>query len=263
MAVVENVDLSSYCLDVAERARKASAELVQIRSQQKSDWLCSSAALLRDRSEVIAAANAQDLEAASGYGLTDAQVDRLRLTPDRLEAIAVGLEEVAALADKDTTVIKQEINQAETTNRLVRMRDHRAALVTSQDVLEAEAQAYTVHITAIDDHKRDMLAAVKLPVDGLTIEDDCVYLNEIPLDGLSGAQLLRLSVAIGLAANPTLKVMTVKDASLLDEDSLKIITDMAIEADAQVWLEIVGTGDGSGVLIEEGEIVEGGTNAEG
>ncbi len=109
MAVVDNVDLSSYCLDVAERARRASAELVRIRGKQKIDWLQSSAALLRDRADVIAAANVQDIEAAPGFGLTDAQVDRLRLTPDRIEAIAVGLEEVAALADPIGEIIESTV----------------------------------------------------------------------------------------------------------------------------------------------------------
>jgi glutamate-5-semialdehyde dehydrogenase len=49
------------------------------------------------------------LDAASGFGLTDAQIDRLRLTTARIDAIAAGLEEVAALADPIGQVIRSSV----------------------------------------------------------------------------------------------------------------------------------------------------------
>lgn len=109
MAVVDHVDLAAYCLEVAERAKSASADLVRVSGEQKIAWLLSSAALLRERSDAIAVANAKDLEAAPGYGLTDAQTDRLRLTPERLESIAVGLEEVAALPDPIGEILESTV----------------------------------------------------------------------------------------------------------------------------------------------------------
>src|SRR3546814_14247009 len=76
-----------------------------------SDWssdVCSSdlakrraleaaAAAIRARAGEIAGANAKDMAAARGKGLTDALLDRLALTPDRIEVMARGVEEVAAL----------------------------------------------------------------------------------------------------------------------------------------------------------------------
>src|SRR3546814_8100786 len=70
-----------------------------------SDWssdVCSSdlaAAAIRARAGEIAGANAKDMAAARGKGLTDALLDRLALTPDRIEVMARGVEEVAALPD--------------------------------------------------------------------------------------------------------------------------------------------------------------------
>ncbi|TWT38187.1 Gamma-glutamyl phosphate reductase [Posidoniimonas corsicana] len=95
----QTADLGTYCRDVAARAKAASAKLTTVSGQQKIDWLRSSARLLRENAAALNQANQQDLDAAPDYGLTDAQVDRLRLTPDRIESIAVGLEEVAALPD--------------------------------------------------------------------------------------------------------------------------------------------------------------------
>ena len=99
MAVAANLDLAKYCTDVAARARRASTRLATTSGEVKATWLRRSAALLRESTERLEQANAQDLAAASGFGLTDAQVDRLRLTPARIEAMAVGLEEVAALPE--------------------------------------------------------------------------------------------------------------------------------------------------------------------
>ena len=65
--------------------------------------------MLRENVERIQEANAQDLAAAPGYGLTDAEIDRLRLTPARIEEMAVGLEEIAALPDPIGEVIHSTI----------------------------------------------------------------------------------------------------------------------------------------------------------
>jgi len=99
MSVVEKQDLKSYCVETARRAKAASAKLALVSGAVKNQWLRQSARLLRERQRELLEANQQDLQAAPGYGLDAAQIDRLKLTPERLESIAVGLEEVAALPD--------------------------------------------------------------------------------------------------------------------------------------------------------------------
>lgn len=99
MAVAEHRDLESYCVDLARRAKAASAELVRASGGQKNAWLRASAARLRQQAGPLCAANALDLEAAPTYGLTAAEIDRLRLTPQGIESIATALEEIAALPD--------------------------------------------------------------------------------------------------------------------------------------------------------------------
>jgi len=109
MAIVENQDLRAYCEDVAKKAKAASAQLAVVTGKQKNDWLRRSAAVLREQTETILAANAKDVTAAPSFGLTDAQTDRLRLDPDRIDAIASGMEEVAMLADPVGEVIESTI----------------------------------------------------------------------------------------------------------------------------------------------------------
>ncbi len=102
-------NLREYCLDVARRAQKAAAELCAVTGSQKQDWLLRSARLLNERSVALAEANRLDIAAAPGFGLTDAQVDRLRLTPERLDALADALKEVAALPEPVGEVIDSTV----------------------------------------------------------------------------------------------------------------------------------------------------------
>ncbi len=109
MATAVDFDLAKYCTDVASRARRASARMAITGGAVKIDWLRRSAALLRENTKRLSAANAQDLAAAPGYGLTDAEVERLRLTPARIESMANGLEDVAALPEPIGELIKSTI----------------------------------------------------------------------------------------------------------------------------------------------------------
>src|SRR5262245_38928673 len=92
-------DLSAHCDDLGRRARVASRALATALGAQKNDWLQRSAAALESRAAQLLEANARDVSAAEDLGLTKAQIDRLRLTQDRLRAAAAGLREVAALPD--------------------------------------------------------------------------------------------------------------------------------------------------------------------
>jgi glutamate-5-semialdehyde dehydrogenase len=106
---VNTDELKTYCRDVAQRAKAASAELAVVTGAQKNEWLRRSAALLRERTPELLNVNEQDLKAAPDYGLTEAQTDRLKLTPARMEGIAIGLEEIAALPDPVGEVMESSI----------------------------------------------------------------------------------------------------------------------------------------------------------
>jgi len=91
--------LEDLCLDLAKRARSAAGVLAAVRTAEKNAWLRASADALEQRADEVIAANAADVAAAPGYGLTAASIDRLTLTTARLRSIADGLRQVAALPD--------------------------------------------------------------------------------------------------------------------------------------------------------------------
>jgi glutamate-5-semialdehyde dehydrogenase len=92
-------DLAAYCLDLARRAKKAARALAVARGALKDCVLLYAAnSLVKNASEVLAA-NEMDVAAAREAGFGESVVDRLRLTPDRLRALAEGVRAVAALPD--------------------------------------------------------------------------------------------------------------------------------------------------------------------
>src|SRR5262245_24798691 len=103
------MDLPAYCDDLGRRARAAARTLATVPSERKNRWLMESAASLAKRSEEILNANARDLALATEYGLNPSQIDRLRLTPDRIQASAQGVREVASLPDPVGKVLDSSI----------------------------------------------------------------------------------------------------------------------------------------------------------
>lgn len=91
--------LADTCLDMARRARLASQGMASVRSGLKNEWLEKVASALCRQSALILAANARDLAAAPEFGLSSAAIDRLKLTPARLESTAAGVRAVAQLPD--------------------------------------------------------------------------------------------------------------------------------------------------------------------
>ena len=91
--------LQTVCYETARRAKAASVELALVRTAEKNSWLMECAKNLQANEAAILAANAKDVAAAPGYGLSVASIDRLSLSPGRLNSAADGLRQIAALPD--------------------------------------------------------------------------------------------------------------------------------------------------------------------
>ncbi|MBC7905585.1 MAG: glutamate-5-semialdehyde dehydrogenase [Rhodospirillaceae bacterium] len=92
-------DIQTLMTDLGQRARAAGRLLSQVPGPVKDAALRAAAAAIRQAAPVIAAANAKDMAAGEAKGLTKALLDRLMLNDARIEAMAKGLEDIAALAD--------------------------------------------------------------------------------------------------------------------------------------------------------------------
>ena len=84
---------------LGQQARAAARALAQATTQAKNAALLAAAAELRAQTPAIMAANERDMAAATTAGRQGSFLDRLALDPKRIEGIAKGLEDIAALPD--------------------------------------------------------------------------------------------------------------------------------------------------------------------
>ena len=179
---------------------------------------------------------------------------------EELKNIRARQKELKARLDKikdiDIEPLRQKLETVEDTNSKVEAKQAYNRCVNQLSGYRERYSELTDAIKAVDAEKQSLLEDSELPVEGLSFDEDGVALNGISFEQASSAEQLRVSVAIGLAANPKLRVLLIKDGSLLDESNLKIVGKMAKKADAQIWLERVGTGKEISVVMEDGEIRE-------
>ena len=103
--VIEVDPLLQDSRELADRAKAAARRMAIASGGAKDAWLKRSAQALVERAAEVIEANARDIAAAPGYGLTAAAIDRLTLNAKRIDEMAKGLLEVAAQADPIGEVI--------------------------------------------------------------------------------------------------------------------------------------------------------------
>ncbi|AWS23625.1 TPA: glutamate-5-semialdehyde dehydrogenase [Streptococcus pyogenes] len=95
---------------LGQRAKQASLLIAPLSTQIKNRFLSTLAKALVDDTQTFLAANQKDLANAKEHGISDIMMDRLRLTSERIKAIAQGVQQVADLADPIGQVIKGYTN---------------------------------------------------------------------------------------------------------------------------------------------------------
>ena len=209
---------------------------------------CSRAAKLRDEADEIEAAANRSAEK------TDEAEKVLDALPDLEEPV-------------DTNDIRARLTAADAELALIDRQIRREELVAELEKSRKESERFSAGISARAKERNEALAGAEMPVEGLAfaISEDgeaMLTFDGLPFDKdqISTAVQLRVSTAIGMAANPRLRVLRISDGSLLDEDSMKMLAEMAEAEDFQLWVEVVGEGS-SGIIMENG-LVRGSAEAE-
>lgn len=95
----QRMEIQTYLEKLGDNAKEARKSLQQLTTEQKNHALCASAEALTKAVDRLLTANEKDYEAAKESGMTEGLLDRLKLTPQRIEAMAEGLRQIADLPD--------------------------------------------------------------------------------------------------------------------------------------------------------------------
>ena len=201
-----------------------------------------------------------------------------RAQAEELSARAREFEAAAQVFDQEANLMENQLNAApplpdaivtgEIIGRLNRARGINTRIGVRHQRLEsleaaARAETRANDLTAAMQARRaaatGALASARLPVDGLTLSPEGgVFLAGLPFEQASDAEQLRASIGLAMAMNPRLRVIRVRDGSLLDADGMALIADMARSHGYQVWVERVGTDSPSGFEMVEGRLRQAG-----
>ena len=142
----------------------------------------------------------------------------------------------------------------ETVNKKFREKEERDYAVAAYEALKTQYDEKTEELEALDSTKAEALKNATMPLQGLAFDEDGVTYNGQVLSQCSSAEQLRVSVAMAMALNPSIKVIRILDGSLLDSDNMALINSMALENDFQVWIECVDESGTLGFVLEDGEV---------
>ncbi len=155
----------------------------------------------------------------------------------------------------DTQDIRNRMSQVEETNAIVDRNIQVRDLKSELKDYESETKSINDRMDKITAGIKETMEGLDMPIPGLTMAQGDVLLDGIPVDQISDSEKLRVSMAIGVALNPELRVILITDASLLDDESMAEVEKLAAENDYQIWMEIVDSSGKVGIVIEEGEVI--------
>lgn len=157
---------------------------------------------------------------------------------------------------EDVAALQEKLAGIEDRNKVARENRRIAEATEQQKQLQEEYTALSHKIDGIEQTKARAIAAATMPVPGLGFDDSGVLFNGVPFSQASSAEQIRVSLAMAIAMNPTLRVIRIMDGSLLDSDSMAEIRAAAEEHDVQVWIETVGENpdDPTAIVIVDGEV---------
>lgn len=161
----------------------------------------------------------------------------------------------AIAAEIETAPIQAQIATADQVRATRDLFAQRTRHEDEAEALEAEAGGLDRKITALDEDKLAAIAAAKLPIEGLSIGEDQIFLNDIPFEQAGTRVKIMTSAMIGMALNPKLHIMTIDEGSEIDKEGLVLLERLATERDYTIIIAKVDESGANGFIMEDGSLV--------
>jgi len=162
----------------------------------------------------------------------------------------------AAKALIDSAPIRESITKIDATNRLAA---EYAAAESQRGIVRSAKGAAKALTDALEEKResiRSIVGGAKFPVEDMILTERGLEVDGVPFAQCSQAQQLNIAVELGFTAAPELKVLVVRDGSLLDDKHLALMNEIAVKHEGQIWVERVGDRDDGAIIIEDGEVRE-------
>lgn len=193
------------------------------------------------------------------------QLEEARQRKAALEEAAEGAKQALADCEKKRAALGREEDEEQIREKLRVLNDHNARAdayesyqrkVKALDEQRREAEAMDQKVKDLDRQRKEALSGSKLPFSNVEIDDDAgLMINGVAFSEMSDGEKIRVSTRIGMALNPELRLICVRDGAYLDEASLATLRELSKKYDYQVIVEVVGDQEGDDtIMMRDGRV---------
>ena len=250
---------------IADRKKKAADEMPMYPNVPKEP--VSATELIKEQQEILArnGENERKRQDAARYEqiLTNAQIafDEAKAALQKAEQDCLTARKSAEdLHDESTAELEKNLAEIEELNIKIRANSTKEAAEVEANNLQQEYDGLTEQIESIREERSKLLDSAELPLPGLSVKDGKLIYNNMPWDGMSGSDQLKVATAIVRKLNPQCGFVLMDKLEQMDLETLQEFGAWLKQEGLQVIATRVSTGDECSIIIEDG-MVKGDTEA--
>ena len=242
---------------IGHQKKKYAAEL-PVFPEAPSD-LISASELIRQQQEILARNGENqkkrnqlaELEAHSSQ--LQKQIDQLVMEQAKVKKdLDIARMDAADLHDESTAELEKNISDIEEINRKVRVNLDKEKAETEAQEYTQKYDEYSELLEEVRSERTDLLKGSNLPLEGLSVEDGELTYKGFKWDNLSGADQMKVGVAIVRKLNPKCGFVLLDKLEQMDMDTLNEFGVWLQQENLQVIATRVSTGDECSIIIEDG-----------
>lgn len=250
---------------IADRKKKAADEMPMYPNVPKEP--VSATKLIKQQQEILArnGENERKRQDAARYEqmLAEAQIafDEAKAALQKAEQDCLTARKSAEdLHDESTAELEKNLAEIEALNIKIRANSTKEAAEVEANNLQQEYDGLTEQIESIREERSKLLDSAELPLPGLSVKDGKLIYNNMPWDGMSGSDQLKVATAIVRKLNPQCGFVLMDKLEQMDLETLQEFGVWLKQEGLQVIATRVSTGDECSIIIEDG-MVKGYTEA--
>lgn len=250
---------------IADRKKKAADEMPMYPNVPKEP--VSATELIKQQQEILArnGENERKRQAAARYEQmrAEAQIafDEAKAALQKAEQDCLTARKSAEdLHDESTAELEKNLAEIEALNIKIRANSTKEAAEVEANNLQQEYDGLTGQIESVREERSKLLDSAELPLPGLSVKDGKLIYNNMPWDGMSGSDQLKVATAIVRKLNPQCGFVLMDKLEQMDLETLQEFGAWLKQEGLQVIATRVSTGDECSIIIEDG-MVKGDTEA--
>lgn len=250
---------------IADRKKKAADEMPMYPNVPKEP--VSATELIKEQQEILArnGENERKRQDAARYErmLAETQIafDEAKAALQKAEQDCLTARKSAEdLHDESTAELEKNLAEIEALNIKIRANSTKEAAEIEANNLQQEYDGLTEQIESVREERNKLLDSAELPLPGLSVKDGKLIYNNMPWDGMSGSDQLKVATAIVRKLNPQCGFVLMDKLEQMDLETLQEFGAWLKQEGLQVIATRVSTGDECSIIIEDG-MVKGDTEA--